>query len=285
MRYFYFFLFFTIVSFSSCKFVDPDELVPSYIYIEDITLSTTSTEGSNSDNIIDAWVYVNGSNIGVFELPSKIPIHVHGNYTLQVFAGIKKSGLSALRVQNEFMVSFDTTVNSIPNRTDTIIPSVSYEAGATFWVEDFEDPGVKFTTLSYSDTSIFITNDPSEVLEGNGSGKIQFESSYRLFEAKTNELSFNNFPRGGKPVYVELEYKSNEILTVGIYHNNTSTSSAKEEYFNLFPTGDKWKKIYLDLKDVVSPQLKATEFDLYLEVEKIRSSLPLVYIDNIKVIF
>ena len=53
----------------------------------------------------------------------------------------------------------------------------------------------------------------------------------------------------------------------------------------MFPTDGKWKKIYLDLKEIVSPQTFATEFDIYLEVSKNKSSQPLVYIDNIKVIY
>ncbi len=269
---------------SSCKVFNPDEVTPSYIYVDDILVNPTSTQGSSSDNIIDAWVYVDGSYIGTWELPAKIPIHAEGEYNLQIFAGIKKSGLTALRVTNEFMNSFDTTMNSIPNNLDSLTPIVTYES-ATFWIEDFEDPGVKFTKASYSDTNLLITNNASEVFEGNGTGKVKFANSHLLFEAKTNEPSFNSFPRGGRPVYLEMDFKSNEVLTIGIYHNNLSTSLIKEEYFNLNPSDGKWKKIYLDLSDVVSQQIRATEFEVYLEIKKNISSSPEVLVDNIKVIF
>ena len=59
----------------------------------------------------------------------------------------------------------------------------------------------------------------------------------------------------------------------------------KEEYINLFPTNGEWKKTYLVLTDVVSIQTAATEFEIYLEVQKDRSSQPLVLIDNLKVMF
>ena len=270
---------------SSCKIFNPDEIIPSYIYVDDLIVKPTSNQGTTSDNLTDAWVYVDGSYIGTWELPAKIPIHAEGNYNLQIFAGIKKSGFVAQRVTNQFLNSYDTTINSLPNNIDSITPSFTYESTATFWIEDFEDPGIKFTKLSYSDTNIEITNSSSEVFEGNGTGKIEFGSSDLLFEARTNETSFNSFPRGGRPVYLEMDYNTNEVLTIGIYHNNLSVSLVKEEYINLNPTNGVWKKIYLDLTDIVSPQIRATEFEIYLEVQKDKASSPKVLIDNIKVIF
>lgn len=276
---------FTCSILSSCKVFDPDEIIPSYIYVDDFVVNPTTSQGTASDNLTDAWVYVDGSYVGTWELPAKIPIHAEGNYNLQLFAGIKKSGFVAQRVTNQFMNSFDTTINSLPNNIDTLTPIITYESTASFWIEDFEDPGIKFTKLSYSDTNLVITLAPEEVFEGNGTGKIVFGSSDIIFESRTNETSFNSFPRGGKPVYLEMDYNSNEVLTVGIYHNNLSVALVKEEYINLNPTNGVWKKIYLDLTDIVSPQIRATEFEIYLEVQKDKSSSPRVLVDNIKVIF
>lgn len=276
---------FTIFALSSCKFYDPEEITPSYIYIEDIVLNTKSNEGSNSDNLIDAWVYVDGSLIGVYELPSKIPIHAQGNYSLQIFGGIKNNGSSSVRKRHDFLNSYKTTLNSIPLNIDTLIPVVEYEAGITIWQEDFEDPGIKFSSLSYSDTNMVITLDPDEVFEGNGSGKIHFETSHLLFEAKTNETIFNSFPKTGIPVYLEFDYKSNEYLIGGIYSNNSTSTLTKEDLsLGLIPT-NVWKHAYIELTEEVSSQLQATEYEVYLEVDKNASSQPLVFIDNIKVIF
>lgn len=284
MRYHYLFLLILISVISSCRLYDPEELTPSYLYISDIQLKTNSLEGSTSDNILDAWVYVNGNYVGTWELPAKIPIHVLGEYNLEIFGGIKKSGLSAFRVTNDFMTSYDTTMVSVSNKVDTLVPTLSYLADLKFWIEDFEDPGVKFVKQPFSDTNLERTTVATEVFEGNASGVIRFSSTDLYFLAKTNEPDFNNFPKQGAPIYYEFDYKSNEILTVGIFHNNISTTPIKTEVFNLFPTDGEWKKIYLDLKEVVSPQTFATEFEIYLEVSKARASQPLVFIDNIKII-
>jgi hypothetical protein len=285
MKHFLPFLILSVILTQSCKVFNPDEIVPSYIYINDIRVQAGANEGTTSDNLIDAWVYVDGNLIGTFELPSKIPIHAEGSYNLQIFAGIKKSGLTNVRIQHDFFNPFDTTMVSVANQLDSITPTVTYEAGTTMWIEDFEDPGIKFSALSYSDTVIEITPVASQVFEGNGSGKIEFAPSHLIFESRTNETSFNSFPRGGRPVYMELDYNTNEVLTIGIYHNNSSAGLAKEEYINLFPTNGEWKKTYLVLTDVVSIQTAATEFEIYLEVQKDRSSQPLVLIDNLKVMF
>ncbi|MEN8809805.1 MAG: hypothetical protein ABF264_00600 [Flavobacteriales bacterium] len=285
MKYSLILLFLGLSALQSCKVFNPDEIIPSYIYIKDIIVQPNSNQGTSNDNLVDAWVYVDGNLIGTYELPSKIPIHAEGSYNLQIFAGIKKSGLTNLRIQHDFFNSFDTIINSIAYNLDTIVPKVTYESTANIWIEDFEDPGIKFTAMSYSDTVIEITTANSQVFEGNGSGKIEFDASHLFFESRTNETSFNSFPKGGKPVYMELNYKSNEVLTIGIYHNNISGGLVKEEYINLFPTGDEWKKTYLVLTDIVSPQIRATQFEIYIEVQKDKSTAPLVLIDNLKVMY
>lgn len=273
------------IGFQSCKIFNPEDLVPSYIYVTDLVVNPNNNQGTSSDNLTDAWVYINGNLIGTYELPSKIPVHVEGSYNLQIFAGMKSNGLTNIRIQNDFLNPFDTTMNSAPSRTDTITPVITYESSARFWIEDFEDPGVKFSTMPNSDTSLLITNNTSLVLEGNGSGIIQLGAGQSRFECRTSETTFDNFPKQGAPIYIEVDYNSNEILTFGIYHNNNSSVLIKQEHINLFPTDGKWKKIYLSLTDLVSSQLNASEFELYIEVVKNRSSAPLVLIDNLKVIY
>ena len=47
---------------SSCRLIDQPEKIPSFIHIEDIAFSiSNSLEGSQSEKITDAWVYVDGN--------------------------------------------------------------------------------------------------------------------------------------------------------------------------------------------------------------------------------
>ena len=48
-----------LFQFSGCEVINPDEEIPSYLYIPKITLNTDyPSQGSNSNGIADGWVYV-----------------------------------------------------------------------------------------------------------------------------------------------------------------------------------------------------------------------------------
>ena len=78
---------------SSCRLIDQPEKIPSFIHIEDIVFSiSNSLEGSQSEKITDAWVYVDGNLEGVYELPATLPLHYEGNHNVTIYPGIKKMG-------------------------------------------------------------------------------------------------------------------------------------------------------------------------------------------------
>lgn len=83
---------FIISSLISCKKTD---LVPSYIHIEKIDVSTVyELYGSDSHKITDAWVYVDGDLQGIYELPATFPILATGQHTIMVRPGIKLNGIA-----------------------------------------------------------------------------------------------------------------------------------------------------------------------------------------------
>ena len=79
-------------SFSGCEIINPKEDTPSYLKINSIPLNTrksaSETYGSNSNNIVDAWVFANGKLIGSFELPATIPILAEGNVEIRRFGRV-----------------------------------------------------------------------------------------------------------------------------------------------------------------------------------------------------
>lgn len=280
--------FLLITTIQSCKLINPPELIPSYLYITDITVNANaSTEGSSSDNIVDAWVYIDGNLIGTYELPAKIPVIAEGNYTLQVYGGIKNSGFSAQRKIYPFYNPYETTLTYKANETDTITPVLTYKSSANIWIEDFEDPGIKLNSPTNSDTTLQITSNPADVFEGSKSGFVIFDTDDNFFECSTNEPDFNNFPKFGSPVYVELNYRTNNVLTTGLYHaDNTLTSLVKSEYLNLVSTNNEWKKIYIDFTEMVSTRTSSTKHQIYFEIRRQTGvTTPLVFIDNVKILY
>ena len=68
--------FIVIICFSSCSKEESDG-IPAFINIDSIFLNDNIT-----DNITDAWVYVNDNLQGVYELPVKFPILEEGDLSI-----------------------------------------------------------------------------------------------------------------------------------------------------------------------------------------------------------
>jgi len=102
---------FLLLMASACNIINPAEPVPSYVHIEKINLSTTySPEGSNSSKIADAWVYMDGSLLGCFELPVTFPVIGTGTHSFTIKPGIKVNGIAATRAPYPFFNSYDKIV-------------------------------------------------------------------------------------------------------------------------------------------------------------------------------
>ncbi len=283
-----FFIVFLCSLMLQCKIIDPPEKVPTFIYIDDIVVNAnTSTQGTSSDNITDAWIYVNDNLIGVYEIPAKIPIIAEGNFNLKIYPGIKRSGFVAQREIYPFYTFYEENITFAANNLDTLTPIVNYSSIADFWIEDFEDPGVKLSSPPESDTILRITTDPSDVLEGNGSGIITFGTDDLFFDTRTSEPAFDNFPKGGARIYIELEYNTNFPLTLGLLHGDASLSTlVKSRYITLNSTNGEWKKIYIDYTEEVSTKTSATQHQIYFQVNPTSGTSNIkLLLDNIKVIY
>lgn len=266
------------------------EIQPAFIEVNSFQLTTTSSQGSDRTKITDAWVYVNDQLLGVFELPAKIPSLLTGLQNVKVYAGIKKNGIANQRAIYPFYTFFNQDVDLVPGSTTEINPNITYKSGINIWIEDFEDTGIKFDRDTQSDT-IMLRNtvDP---LEGNASGIIELGASDLYFKARTNEPLFNRdgfnpgFPKNAQPIYIEMDYKTNIEMNVGIYHNDGSLAvDAQSLWFTATPNTD-WNKIYIDITEPVNNVGLAKKFDIYLSCVRTLSSPPTkIEIDNVKVVF
>ena len=282
-----------IGTFSSCQLIDQPEKIPSFIHIEDISLLiSNSLQGTQSEKISDAWVYVDGNLEGIYELPSTIPLHYEGNHDISIYAGIKKNGISADREKYPFYTSHIENVNLIADSIIHIEPIVYYEDDLYIWIEDFEDPQTRFNPFSNSDTDITIIDSPNnEVFESN-SGAINMNASNYYCELRTNETDFNNFPTNLTiPAFIEMDYNCNFPFAIGILHKDASLPSyQKQPIITLFPTStdtlNNWNKTYLFISDATNFYTSATEFDLYIAVSNSQGNNDIkIRLDNIKVIY
>mgnify|MGYP001617873450 CR=1 FL=1 len=212
-----------VLLFQSCEVFNPAEKIPSYIHIDKFNLNTTqSSEGSNSSKITDVWAYIDDQLIGAFELPATFPVLFEGQHVITLKAGIKVDGISATRAIYPFYEAYNITTTLYPDSIITLNPVITYSTSAVFvWKEAFEDGGITIEKTLLSDTIIEKTSDTTNVFEGTYSGVIHLDASHSHFEGK----SLNKFvlPGGTKPTFLELDFKTNTEVGIGLYANFSSS--------------------------------------------------------------
>jgi len=283
-------LFATGLVFTSCYKFEGAETVPSYIQIDSILLETYYPEqGSNSHAIKDVWIYENDELIGAFELPALLPVLASGNKELEIRPGIKVNGISSTRAPYPFYQpiiyeDFEFIPDSIKYISD---PTTVYYSNLNFgWIEDFERPGLTLTESSSSDTVIVRTqpaNNPDAFLTEHSkySGLISLNTNAQVYSASSS----NSFPipKQGSPTLLEVNYKTDNYINVGIIIQENST-------FIKIPLviinhSDHWNKIYINLGPNLSIHPQATDFKVFFESVLENDALSAsIYLDNIKLI-
>jgi hypothetical protein len=279
-------LFFTLLFSSSCELFDREEPIPSYIHIEKIDLSTSPLQGTASHNITDVWVICGSEFIGAFELPATIPILAQGEQTLTLQAGIKLNGIASTRSINPFFAKVEMQVTLVPDSIINISMNTTYDASSKFpWLgsgqEGFEDGGISFNSGPNSDTSMGKTSDPAHVFEGAFSGIISLDTANKYYEG----ISTQNFilPKLNSPVVLELNYKTNNRFSIGIYAN-TATQKIPNEILVVNPSST-WNKIYVNLTPAVSRNYNAIDYNVFFEaIQEDSVDAPRIFLDNIKLV-
>lgn len=270
----------------SCK----EDTTPSWLEIPEIDLVTNEVEeGADSHQIMDAWVYMDNTPIGAFELPCRIPILAEGEHEFLIYAGIQENGINAGRTRYPFYERYEITINLVKGETVVINPIVYYKPNLTFaLIENFENPGISFIPAYNSDTSIvfvFESMYPDIVRYGNSCGGIFLTETDSLFKASTQ--SFFELPKG-EDVYMEIDYMSDNSTVMGVVSQNSSNFIEHTPYIG-FNKQNKdemvWKKMYIPLKDDVSFHTNATSHEIYLlSILDSGNTSGVIYLDNIKIV-
>jgi hypothetical protein len=282
---------------SSCDIINPDEQIPSYIQIDSITVGTNlnANAGSTSSNIVDAWVFIDDEMIGIFELPAKIPVLSSGKHKLTIGPGILISTVSTLRENYLFYNAYiDNDFQLNEGEITQVNPKITYrDASSTYEyivVEDFEQAFVVLDSFSGSQQPITKTKDPQKVFEGSGSGLVSIlqSDSVAVFKTPNYEL-----PGSGKAVYLEVNYKSDFAITIGVFANNKGYKNEVVDLVTLLSTTDDedekaWKKAYIELTSVTSAAANPEDFYIFfsarIENDALRKNGELL-IDNIKLLY
>ncbi|MBL4593887.1 MAG: hypothetical protein JKX68_08740 [Flavobacteriales bacterium] len=265
---------------SSCSKENYEAQLPTYISIDQITVTTDlATQGSSTSNITDAWVYVDDNLVGVFELPATFPVLKEGNVTMKVYAGIKDNGISSTRARYLLYDPHIEQLNLVKGETIKVNPNVTYASGAIFpWIEDFENPSLSFLYTTDSDT--IINKQSTDVRDGVFSGQVYLDTGMDFFEATS--IAFTTIPRNGRPVYFELDFKTNQELLIGIY-----LDTGKALYIVLKETSE-WKKVYINLTGIINSLASSSEVKIFIGYDVLANPFtatnPEIHLDNLKLV-
>lgn len=271
-------LFATIFGFIACDWINPEEKLPAYLKVDEFKLTTNNnTQGPNNHNITDAWVYVNGEFIGLFEMPFEIPVLTTGAVTIHIKPGIKNNGIAASRVHYPFyqIWQIDTVLNSM--ETLHLKPSTSYYSETEFaWKEFFEDPGVTIDTSILGNISL-----SSMYIGSNRVGRIELSDSSDIFDAET--IAHFDPPTTNYTTYLEMDYVCNQEFTVGLYLYTSGTLIIQPIiYINPI---DSWNKIYIDLSYYMQTTENLEDFQIYFRAVKDTSiETGEIMLDNLKLL-
>ena len=270
---------------SACDVINSSEEVPAYIHINEFKLVTVpGEEGSASHKITEAWLFIDGQSVGAYTLPSTVPILTKGNQEIKIFAGIRQNGVGSEPDIYPFYQVYETNNVLKEKLIDTLFPQTTYDVGTNFVIIDDFQLGTVFREDLDGDTETKIEIVSEAAFEGN-SAKIELTKDHPLFEVGS-DLIYADFPADPKSIFLELNYKTEVILVLGLkgYSTIQSPLTRYERGVNI---KNEWNKIYFNLTGQVGEmkQLGYTRFQVVF-----KALLPsnknegTIFLDNIKLI-
>ena len=261
------------------------EEVPAFLYLNKFELVTNvADQGSASEKITEAWLFVGGQSVGAYTLPAVVPILTKGNQEIKIFPGIRQNGVSSEPEIYPFYNFHEEMRDLKEGIVDTVLPQTSYDAVTKFAiVDDFELGTIFKDDLDGdSETTIEIATDGG--LEGNY-GKIHLTKAHPLVEV-ASDLVYSDFPSNFQSVFIELNYKTEVVIEVGLRGFST-IQSPLTRYERGVNVKNSWNKIYFNLTSQVNEMqnIGYTRFQVVF-----RAILPaskeegVVSLDNVKLI-
>ncbi len=261
--------------------------VPSYIEITQFNYYQNNVLNNENARITDAWVTMDGQNLGAFEIPFRIPIlnnEMENNlHTFIIYPGIKVNGISATRIKYPYYERFEIDTILEQDSVIHITPSTSYKEQTNLYFSQSEsqfENGNNILEASLLSDTMPITQS-QVVFQGEKSLGIFLEQSNDYFHITNTEalnLSDNTF--------LELNFKSSIGFNVGlmITSNIPNVSDQKQELIQLYAS-DEWKKTYLDLTPLINMGNENSQYKIYFEgFYDSNQVVNAVYLDNLNLV-
>jgi hypothetical protein len=243
-------------------------------------LSNADTFGNQKLN--DVWILTNKEDLGVYELPARVPIKVTGD-SVEFFMspGFKYLDISDVRVKYLPFKPYSKKIKFEAGQIYKIIPKLKYFDIYKVDIENFEGSGVKFDKLASSDTTLTIGNELSQMFNNTKYGQIVLTNTKTQAGIKTSNKYNLPLANTTEKAFLEFNYKSDVIITVGLFDGNQKYVPYVEE-----EVSKEWKKAYVDIGDASKTAGIAGGSYIYIVVKNTDNlATANIYLDEIKVIY
>ncbi|HPE40551.1 MAG TPA: hypothetical protein PLI77_05615 [Bacteroidales bacterium] len=284
---------------SSC---DDTDLTPAYLIItkEDLqNCINTSTfnddqdeaygeidlEAIRSHHFKDVWVYLNGKNLGCWELPCKIPIlpnYSDSNF-VQLVPGIRLNGVSTMIPVYPFLTPFNTTYymdreNSYQlsdrNVNFKYAPAVKFPLLETF------EQSTEFASIDSDGVNIQIVSHDNRTV-----GQISLQDTVTFFDVKSPKYTLKG---SGNFTLWEMDYKCDNDVFIELFVHNISGTITPVSLVTIKATNGEWKKIYINLTSTLTQFTSSAStigVELVMNGNRLgNNAVTNFYFDNIKLI-
>lgn len=280
----------SVFALSAC-FKEGEPGQPAYIKVEGIQLAVDSSgsQGAGTANITDAWISVDGQQLGAGTFPATFPVIVDKNFatnSIRIAAGIKNNGITNTRAIYPFYAAYITTDDLKPGEVFTVSPTVRYDSRTVIEVvDDFENPNQPIFTVDLDNNpNTGIISQSDDVLTGSYSGRITIDEN-NLECTVASSVRYPKLSRSSAiPVYIEMDYKTNVPIQVGLRAHHSATSTTPIYKGGVQNSKGTWRKIYFEFTREVF-RSNAPEYSVLLRAVRTPNvGTPKVLIDNIKLV-
>jgi hypothetical protein len=258
-----------------------ENAVPAYLSLSPFTLTVKGEEGTAQHKISDAWVYVDGQSIGIFELPATVPVVDLGNRSVEIAPGIRNNGTRSNPIIYPMVSFLRTTAEFKAADTVRLALKTNYLAGLKFWiVENFEAGNSLRINREVGGTPPSV-NIVSNGFEGKGA-EIKLTKDSPLMEKAI--LTKAQLPANAVATFLEMHYKTESPLEVAIWGTSSSNQAGITTAKIILRPNTDWNKIYINLTQEAK-DMRMTDYQV-----SFRSLLPdtlqqaTILLDNIKLI-
>ena len=250
----------------------------SYIVVNNTTVSSSTLSIIDSHKITDIWLYINDQFQGVYPIGSVMPVMNPGSAQVRMYGGISNNGISATRLPYKFYNPYIFSGTFESNKTYTIVPDFYYTDGIHIINDSFTPGNGSYYLASGNVTTI---TDPARTWGGTG-GSAFMAMTDAVPTAQLKSSTPLALPQGGVDVYLEMDYKCNQEISVGVICGG---GVEERTALNLRATSGVWNKVYISLTSVISTQPTYNYYEVFIRgVKQSDVASPEIYLDNIRLV-